>query len=232
MEITEMNYLNFTSNSSGPHGGRRERLVLAIDASSSMDCGDWSPTRLLAAIEAAIALIVRKCQIAPEDRVGVVAYSKDAWSVAPLDVVAVNHDRLCRQIREIETDSLTNIYAALTKAEQLLNADEPKTSSWISRFMVPSQDQESTPDLKRIILLTDGVHNLGGSPETVARKLKNEGVCIDCVGIGGDPSDVNEDLLKTIASTYDDGKTPRYAFIGDKDNLIQKFEQLAGRISR
>lgn len=228
-----MNYLNFTSNNGRQRGGRRERLVLAIDASPSMEDDDWPPTRLLAAIEAAIALIVRKCQIAPEDRVGVVAYSKDAWCVAPLDVVGVSCERLCRQIRKIETDSYTNIHAALSKAGELLSVDDSQTpSSWISRFLVPTQDHERTSDLKRIILLTDGDHNHGESPEAIARQLKNEGVCIDCVGIGGDPSDVNEDLLKTIASTHDDGTTPRYAFIGDKDNLVQKFEQLAGRISR
>ena len=55
---------------------------------------------------------------------------------------------------------------------------------------------------------------------------------IDCVGIGGDPSAVNEVDLRTIASRHADGVTPRYAFIGDKGGLIKKFEELAGRISR
>ena len=50
-----MRYLNFTSNNGRQHNGRKERLVLAIDASPSMEDDDWPPTRLLAAIEAAIA---------------------------------------------------------------------------------------------------------------------------------------------------------------------------------
>ena len=62
--------------------------------------------------------------------------------------------------------------------------------------------------------------------------MKQSGVTIDCVGIGGEPSDVDEPLLRAIASFHADGVTPRYAFIGDKSNLIEKFEELAGRITR
>ena len=84
----------------------------------------------------------------------------------------------------------------------------------------------------RIVLLTDGYHNTGRDPLPIAKELKGAGVCIDCIGIGGEPSDVDEDLLKAIASTHADGVTPRYAFIGDKADLIQRFEELAGRITR
>ena len=43
---------------------------------------------------------------------------------------------------------------------------------------------------------------------------------------------MDEDTLRAIASSREDGVTPRYAFIGDKGGLIKKFEELAGRISR
>ena len=69
-------------------------------------------------------------------------------------------------------------------------------------------------------------------PYDAFKDLKKAGVCIDCVGIGGKPTDVDEGLLKAVASRHPDGVTPRYAFIGDKSDLIEKFEALAGRITR
>ena len=43
---------------------------------------------------------------------------------------------------------------------------------------------------------------------------------------------MDEKVLKAIASKDSRTGKPRYVFIGDKADLIAKFEQLAGRISR
>lgn len=43
--------------------------------------------------------------------------------------------------------------------------------------------------------------------------------------------EVNEEILKSIASCHPDG-TPRYRWIGDKEQLVEHFKQLAGRITR
>lgn len=80
--------------------------------------------------------------------------------------------------------------------------------------------------LRRIIMLTDGDHNCSGCPVDVARDLKKSGVIIDCIGIGGSPKDVNEELLKEIASRNPDGSV-RYCFIGDQAQLLRKYESLA-----
>ncbi|MFC1780792.1 VWA domain-containing protein [Planctomycetota bacterium] len=82
---------------------------------------------------------------------------------------------------------------------------------------------------KRIILLTDGEHNAISNPETVADRLKKAGVIIDCIGIGGTPADIDEKLLKKIASRNPDG-TIRYCFIGDQQALLRKYETLARHI--
>ena len=78
-------------------------------------------------------------------------------------------------------------------------------------------------------MLTDGEHNGSESPQPVADRLKNAGVVIDCIGIGGTPADVDEQMLKTIASHNPDG-TIRYCFIGDQQALIRKYETLARHI--
>jgi hypothetical protein len=54
-------------------------------------------------------------------------------------------------------------------------------------------------------------------------------VIIDCIGIGGSPKDVDEKLLKEIASRNHDGSI-RYCFIGDQQQLLRKYENLAHHI--
>ena len=78
-------------------------------------------------------------------------------------------------------------------------------------------------------MLTDGEHNGLSNPEKVADRLKNAGVIIDCIGIGGTPNDVDEKLLKKIASRDRNGSI-RYCFIGDQQALIRKYETLARHI--
>lgn len=224
-----MRYLDFAA---GNQTGQRvlpERIIMAIDASPSMDDTDWPPSRLAAAIDAVIALVMRKARSAPEDTVGILAYARNAWWMLKPVIVGEHTDQLCQAASQIETKGATNISAALDTAKDLLRAGG--SGSWLSRLLGGTANAPQRGFTNRIVLLTDGHHNVGGDPVPVARFLKSTGVCIDCVGIGGDPSDVDEALLKSVASKRPDG-TPRYAFIGDKSSLIEKFEQLAGRITR
>ncbi len=225
-----MKYLGFTNGSADCGKGHVERLVLAIDASPSMHDTDWPPSRLQAATEAAIALVKRKTQIAPHDEVGALAYANSSWWLAHPDVVGKYQNRTCRSIKRISTSGATNITSALLRAKPVLL--ERRSRSLLDRLIFPGTATESAKVIPRIILLTDGHHNDDSDPLPAARDLKEAGVCIDCIGIGGSPNDVDEDLLKEIASKHADGVTPRYAFIGDKSELIQKFEELAGRITR
>ena len=78
-------------------------------------------------------------------------------------------------------------------------------------------------------MLTDGEHLGDENPVTIAARLKKAGVIIDCIGIGGSPKDVDEKLLKQIASRNSDGSV-RYCFIGDQQELIRKYQSLAQHI--
>jgi len=83
----------------------------------------------------------------------------------------------------------------------------------------------------RIILLTDGAHNEENRcPVQVAGDLKAGGICIDVIGIGGSPADVDA-RAPQIASKNPDG-TPRYCFISDSASLIKEFKRLSNRIKR
>ncbi len=225
-----MRYLDFAAGQADPRGQKPERLILAIDASPSMDDTDWPPSRLAAAIAAAVALIARKLKIAPDDEVGIVAYASKAWWVAQPAVVRKKHTTLRGALSGIRTRCATNITSALQLAGPALRRGQRPTL--LDRLLPPIKVADSDGCVPRIVILSDGFHNTGDSPRGEAKALKKKGVCIDCVGIGGKPSDVDEKLLKAIASTHADGVTPRYTFIGDKGELIEKFEELAGRITR
>jgi Mg-chelatase subunit ChlD len=222
-----MRYLEFAT---GIQDQTAERLVVCLDVSPSMEDTDWPPSRLRAAKKATEALIERKRLIAPNDEVGVIIYSKEAEVLAAPREVGQHAAELVKAVRRAKTGSATNITSALEKAKPLLPRPIPQKGFW-GRLLSPAEPPP-TPRVLRVILLTDGEHNSGPSPTYIAQRLKDVGVCIDCVGIGGDPSAVDEKLLKKIASTHKDGVTPRYTFIGDQGALIEKFEQLAGRITR
>jgi hypothetical protein len=77
---------------------------------------------------------------------------------------------------------------------------------------------------RHAILQTDG---RGGEPLVVAIKLREElGVVIDVVGIGGSPSEVNEALLRQVATTEPDGSN-HYRFVKDLQTLCEHYRRLA-----
>ena len=82
---------------------------------------------------------------------------------------------------------------------------------------------------RRIILLTDGETCDPESCIIVARRLKQRGVIIECIGIAGSPAEVDEALLRKIASPDESG-SPRYYFIKDSSELIKKYESMAYHI--
>lgn len=78
--------------------------------------------------------------------------------------------------------------------------------------------------VRRIVLLTDG-H--GGEPLRTAEDLKSRGVVIDVIGVGSNPSRVDEKLLRKVASVIE-GET-RYRFIKDQQTLVGHYTQLANK---
>ncbi|MCK4401700.1 VWA domain-containing protein, partial [bacterium] len=115
---------------------------------------------------------------------------------------------LMGKLKKIEPSNGTNITSGLYKAQEIINDF--------------AQDC-----IKRIVILTDGQ---GGNPLNIAAKLKKENVVIDVIGIGGSHSEVNEPLLKKVASVVDG--VLRYRFIGDRNNLVAHFTKIAGSLVR
>ncbi len=217
-----------------------DTLVLVVDVSGSMNRKDWSLSRLHGAKAACQALLERKHTLRPRDRVGLVTFGDEGKVRMAPTQVATGRKEISTAIKALKTGGGTEMSAGLKTAGRLLGSTfSPKDSFWtdpiawlLSPFITrdnASPGPESRGDNRRIILLTDG-HNTGGTPPVrIAEQLKDSGIAIDCIGIGGSPGDVDEKELKAIASLDDNGK-PRYWFIGQPAELIQTFKSLATSI--
>ncbi len=184
--------------------------VLVIDASPSMEDTDWPPSRLAAAQEAARSYVERLVSEEPDASVGIVAYDGGARKVCKLIPV--------RELRK------------LFRAIGMISADDGSGTNITAGLRVALKMLDGRGKAAQTIILTDGEHNTGVGPTAVAARLRKIAT-LECVGIGGHPTDVNEALLKELASAYPDG-SKRYRWIGDKERLVQHFRKLAGRITR
>lgn len=236
-----MKYLNFANPVSG--NGKPEFLMTLIDLSPSMDDDDWKPTRKAGAIAANTELIKAKAKCHPQDKLGIIGFSRHARLLHDPVCLRNGTESLLRVLENPSGGYSTNFTDALELAEScLFDVKRKPANKFFSKMLtglIYEADQDpvvptnpfgnGAGELKRIILLTDGEHNTGSCPLKVASRLKNAGVLIDCIGIGGTPTDVDEQLLNTIASRNSDG-TIRYCFIGDQQALIRKYETLARHI--
>lgn len=221
-----------------------EDLVLCIDVSPSMGDTDYKPSRIGGAQKAARALVELKCQRAPDDRVGLVTFHATGKQVLGLTSLASGPASVFEAIERAKIGMWTNLSAGLSQSKRLLDEsgtlavpESVKTVWKRFRSFVFDSDDGSThaggaERSQRILVLTDGHDNHGRrNPEAVAKRLREASVEIDVVGIGGQSSDVDEKLLKKVASRRADG-SPRYWFIRDTANLIRKFEELATSIKK
>lgn len=181
--------------------------VLVIDASGSMDDCDWPPSRLDAAKEAAHAFLEEVRTSQTNAYMAVIAYGDRASILCDLTSISL-HRIISDAINSIYIMGATNITEGLINAYELLR---------------------NASGYKKVILLSDGYHNVSMGPRQIADQLKRQAT-IECVGIGGSPRSVDERLLRYIASKRRDG-TKRYRWIGDKVQLVKHFREL-GRLSR
>jgi hypothetical protein len=212
------------------------------DFSYSMEYTDYKPTRKEGAILAVKEFLETKARCYPQDLVGLIAFDNGAHVLHYHVPVALNASNLSQALRNpVELDDPgTNFTAALLLAERCLKGEgESDLAHSITGFLT-SLFLEPTPMrtdpvpidskiIKRLIMLSDGEHNGGGSPEKVSRRIKKAGVIIECIGIAGRREKVDEKMLKVISSKDDQGN-PRYSFIGNTRQLIRKYESMAHHI--
>ena len=187
---------------------------LALDCSGSMNDDDYPPTRRGAGIDGIAAFVERLRTVDPVACVGVLGYDDRAFVLSELaPVIGYPPEGLSRaewhRLAAEQGGGCTAIGRALELAADWLRA--------------------SAGDAQ-VVLLTDGHNNAGLDPVDVARRLRGRAT-LAAVGIGGSPSDVDENLLREIVSTDPSGR-PRYRWIGERDALVAHYKELAGSLTR
>ena len=177
--------------------------ILVLDVSWSMEFTDFHPSRLDGAKKAARQFVETARQNNPGQLVGVVSFCSDAREEAAPAVVGRDHGRLKRAINGMSLDSATNIEAGLNLAREAI--------------------QRAGATVNSIVLLTDGEPNEGNA-KAAAKRVKKDGIELSIIGIGGTPDDVNEPLLRQMASVAN-GEV-RYWFISNVPDLVKRFEVL------
>ncbi len=136
-------------------------IVLSLDVSYSMLAKDFKPNRIEAAKEVAVEFIDSR----PNDRIGLVLFGGEAFTQCPL---TTDHAVVKNLFSEVNAGMLGNGTAiGMGIADAVLRSKESKAKS------------------KVIILLSDGVNNMGEiTPLTAGEIAKTFGIRIYTIGVG------------------------------------------------
>lgn len=149
-------------------------IFIVVDVSRSMLAVDFAPNRL----EAAKERIRDFVKLRPTDRIGIVMFSEKAFTLLPLSTDLKLIEQIIDEIKVGFLGQGTNIGDALALAV--------------------GRATQSLADSKVIILLTDGVSNVGNmTPLQAAEQAKKQGVKVYTIGIG---QRSNAALLRTGGS--------------------------------
>lgn len=191
-------------------------IMLAIDISQSMQISDFTPDRLQAAKEVATDFINGRLQ----DRIGLVVFSGDAFSLAPL---TTDYDLLKSYISEIDFSMIENRGTAIGSA----------------LGVVTNRMRESDSKSKVCILLSDGDNTAGNiDPITAAELATAYGIKIYTILIGkegmvpygkdffGRPNMIENTVDETTMRKISEIGSGEFFRAGDNQALIQVFERI------
>lgn len=170
-------------------------IVLAMDVSTSMLARDFKPDRISAAKDIAIEFIAQR----PTDRMGIVVFAGESYTQCPL---TTDRATLINLMKEISTD---------------LIEDGTAIGNGLATAVARMKDSDARSRV--IILLTDGVNNMGEiTPQMAAEIARTYGIRVYTIGIGANGEapypymtpwgvkmqnvrvEIDEDLLRQIAS--------------------------------
>jgi Ca-activated chloride channel family protein len=136
-------------------------ILMALDISGSMLSEDFKPNRIEAAKEVAMQFIDGR----PNDRIGLVIFSAEAFMQCPL---TIDHKVLKSFFAEVKSGMITD-----------------GTAIGDGLGLSIAHIKKSTAVSKVIILLTDGINNTGSlDPLTAAEIAKKFGIRVYTIGVG------------------------------------------------
>lgn len=186
-------------------GGHRRRtplnLAIVLDKSGSMSGAKIEKTR-----QAAMQLVDR---LGADDYLSVITYS-DSVDVLFESQKVEDPERLKSRISRISSSGSTALYAGVEAGAKEL-----------ARHF-------STKRINRVILLSDGLANVGpknpADLRRLGRELSERGIAVTTVGVG---DDYNEDLMAGLAEASD----ANYYYVQDTEKLSEIFAKELGELT-
>ncbi len=192
-------------------------IILALDISGSMLARDFKPDRLEASKNVATEFISGR----PYDRMGLVVFSGESFTQCPL---TTDHAVLINLLREIQSGMI-----------------EDGTAIGMGLATAVNRIKDSEAKSKVIILLTDGVNNMGEiAPATAAEIANSYGIRVYTIGVGTRGSapypvrtpfgiqyqnmqvEIDEDILREIARNTGG----RYFRATDNNKLMEVYSEI------
>jgi Ca-activated chloride channel homolog len=175
-------------------------LAVVLDRSGSM-----TGAKIEKAKQAAMQLVDR---LRPDDYFSFVIFSDDAQLIVPAQHVE-DKDALKEKIESVEAQGSTALYAGVKMgAEQ------------VEEFL-------SSKRINRVILLSDGIANVGPSSPRQIRRLGSDlverGISVTTIGVG---DDYNEDVMAGLAEASD----ANYYYVKDTEKLPEVFDKELGEM--
>ena len=192
-------------------------IIFTMDVSTSMLARDFTPDRLSAAKDIAIEFMAQR----PSDRMGIVVFAGESYTQCPL---TTDRATLINLMKEVQTDLIedgTAIGNGLATAVARLKDSDAKS--------------------RVVILLTDGVNNMGEIDPGMATEIaKTYGIRVYTLGVGAKgtapypvqtpwgielqniPVEIDEPLLQGIAQ----GTGGRYFRATDNTKLSEIYGEI------
>ncbi len=175
-------------------------LAIVLDRSGSMSGAKIERARQAASL--ALGLV------APDDTFALVVYDNKVETIIPAGKVK-DISELEKQIQGINSRGSTALHAGVTEG-----------ATQLRKFF----DKEK---INRVILLSDGIANVGPSSPTdlanLGRELAGEGISVSTIGLG---DDYNEDLMTALA----EASQANYYYVKDAEKLPDIFAEELGTV--
>src|ERR1700674_5350088 len=174
-------------------------IAVVIDHSGSMAGAKIEKTK-----QAAMQLID---QLTPQDNLALIEFDDTVDILFPSQHV-LDREALKAQVQRIEPGGSTALYAGVeTGGKELLKIES------------------RTDRINRVILLSDGLANVGPSStsdlKALGRSLSRQGISVSTIGVG---DDYNEDLMAGLAEASD----ANYYYVKDAEKLPEIFAKELG----